>query len=121
MGLFKVKKNVNKKFSQNNRRNVKYVWLASEKAIFLITGDIKESKYSYGVPIIPLSGLYYSSKDKRTYTAKKLSNYYVVLNIDKDDANALRGKKVVVLGYNESEMLFVPADGGGDKNGSPKA
>jgi hypothetical protein len=114
MGLFKVRKNVYKKFSQNNRREVKYVWLASKKAIFLITGDIKESKYSYSVPIVPLHGIYYSSKDKRKYTANELSDYYVYLNIDEEDADALKGKKLVVMGYDEDELLFVTMDGVND-------
>ena len=96
------------------------MYLSSKKAIFIITGEPRESKYSYSVPIIPLHGIYYSSKDKRKYTAKELSDYFVVLNIDKDDADALKGKKIVVLGYNEDETLFVPADGG-DKNGDSEA
>jgi hypothetical protein len=112
------KDNGNKSSEKGDRKKIKYVWLASEKAIFLITGDIKESKYSYSVPIIPLHGIYYSSKDKRKYTAKELSDYFVVLNIDKDDADALKGKKLIVLGYNESETLFVPR---GDDNGDNKA
>jgi len=121
MGLFKVRKNVNKNFTQNNRRELKYVWLSSKKAVFLVTGEPRENKYSYSIPIIPLHGLYYSSKDKRKYTAKELSEYYVFLNIDKDDVDALKGKKVVVLGYNESEILFVSADGGDDWNGDSEA
>jgi hypothetical protein len=124
MGLLnKSKSNVNKKDDgrpKGDRKKVKYVYLSSKKAVFIITGEPRESKYSYSVPIIPLHGIYYSSKDKRKYTAKELSDYYVVLNIDKDDADALKGKKIVVLGYNESETLFVPADGGG-KNGDNKA
>jgi hypothetical protein len=120
MGLFKSKQNTNKKdiAHQNERNKVKYVWLLSKKAVFLVTGEPRKSKYSYSVPIIPLQGLYYSSKDKRKYTAKELNDYYVMLNIDKDDADALKGKKVVVMGYNESETLFVP---GGDGNGDNKA
>jgi len=120
MGLFKVRKNNNKKFTQNNRRDVKYVWLASKKAVFIITGEPRESKYSYSVSIVPLHGIYYSSKDRRKYKANELNDYFVVLNIDKDDADALKGKKLVVMGYDEDELLFVTADGG-DDNGDNKA
>ncbi len=73
------------------------------------------------MPIIPLHGLYYSSKDKRKYTAKELSDYYVVLNIDEEDADALKGKKVVVMGYNDNEMLVITDNGGDEKNGDNKA
>jgi hypothetical protein len=124
MGLFnKSKSNSVKKDdgrTKGDRKKVKYVYLSSKKAVFLVTGEPRESKYSYSVPIIPLHGIYYSSKDKRKYTAKELGDYFVVLNIDEEDADALKGKKVVVLGYNESETLFVPANGG-DKNGDNKA
>jgi len=95
-------------------KKIKYVYLSSNKAVFLVTGNPRENKYSFSVPIIPLHGLYYSSKDKRKYTAKELANYYVVLNIDEEDADALKGKKIVVIGYSENEILYVP---GGDKNG----
>ncbi|ADB87139.1 hypothetical protein LD85_1472 [Saccharolobus islandicus L.D.8.5] len=44
-----------------------------------------------------------------------------MLNIDKDDADALKGKKVVVLGYSESETLFVPNNEGGGGNDNNKA
>jgi hypothetical protein len=116
MGLFKTKQNANKKFSQNNRREVKYVWLASTKAIFIITGDIKESKYSYGIPIIPLHG-YYRSNGKR-YTAKELSDYYVVLNLPKDaDIDGLKGKKVVILGYDKDELYIDENDEGEEEGG----
>ena len=101
-------------------KKIKYVYLSSKKAVFLVTGNPRENKYSFSVPIIPLHGLYYSSKDKHKYTAKELANYYVVLNIDEEDAEALKGKKIVVLGYSESEILLVPADGG-DKNGDSEA
>ena len=105
MGLFKVKKNVNKKFSQNNRRDLKYVWLSSKKAIFLITGEPRESKYSYGVPIIPLHGYY--KADGRRYTAKELSEYYVILNLPKSaDVDELKGKKVVIVGY-DKDALYI--------------
>jgi hypothetical protein len=44
-----------------------------------------------------------------------------VLNIDKEDADVLRGKKIVVLGYSEHEALFVPNNEGGDDNDDNKA
>jgi ABC-type amino acid transport substrate-binding protein len=124
MGLFKSKSNSVKKHddrSNGGRKKVKYVWVSSRKAIFIITGEPRESKYSYSVPIIPLHGIYYSSKDKRKYTAKELSDYFVVLNIDEEDADALKGKKVVVMGYNDNEMLLITANGGDEKNGDNKA
>ena len=134
MPLFKSKSNSNKKDDGRQKsdrkkatpergdlKKVKYVWLSSHKAIFIITGEPRESKYSYSVPIIPLHGIYYSSKDKRKYTAKELSDYFVVLNIDEEDADALKGKKVVVMGYNDNEMLVITAEGGDEKNGDNKA
>jgi len=105
---------------KGDRKKVKYVYLSSKKAIFIITGEPRESKYSYSVPIIPLHGFYLSPKDRHIYTANELSGYFVVLNIDEEDAEVLRGKKVVVMGYNEDETLFVPADEG-DDNGDNKA
>ena len=125
MGLFKSKSNSNKKDDgrpeKGDRKKAKYIYLSSKKAVFLVTGEPRESKYSYSVPIIPLHGFYYSSKDKRKYNAKELVDYFVVLNIDKEDADVLRGKKIVVLGYNEHEALFVPNDEGGDDNDDNKA
>ena len=125
MALFKSKSNSNKKddgrSEKGDRKKVKYVYISSKKAVFIITGEPRESKYSYSVPIIPLHGLYYSSKDKRKYTAKELSDYYVVLNIDEEDADALKGKKVVVMGYNDNEMLVITDNGGDEKNGDNKA
>jgi len=44
-----------------------------------------------------------------------------VLNIDEEDADALKGKKVVVLGYNDNEMLVITDNGGDEKNGDNKA
>jgi hypothetical protein len=125
MGLFnhKSKSGSGKKDDgrpKGDRKKVKYVWVSSRKAVFLVTGEPRESKYSYSVPIIPLHGIYYSSKDKRKYTAKELSDYFVVLNIDEEDADALKGKKVVVMGYNDNEMLVITANGG-DKNGDSEA
>jgi len=125
LGLFKSNRsNSDKKDDgrpKDDRKKVKYVWLSSKKAIFIITGEPRESKYSYSVPIIPLHGIYYSSKDKRKYTAKELGDYFVVLNIDEEDADALKGKKVVVMGYNESETLLITDNGGDEKNGDNKA
>jgi len=105
--------------NQVNRKTAKYVYLSSHKAVFIITGEARQNKYNYSLPIIPLHGIYYSSREKRKYTAKELADYYVVLNVDEEDADALKGKKVVVLGYDESETLVI-ADGG-DGNGSNKA
>ena len=124
MGLFNPKKDTRQKDDQKKdgaKKQVKYVYLSSKKAVFIITGEPRESKYSYSVPIIPLHGIYYSSKDKRKYTAKELGDYFVVLNIDEEDADALKGKKVVVMGYNESETLLITDNGGDEKNGDNKA
>jgi len=109
MPLFKSKSNKGKKGNgrseKGDQKKVKYVWLSSKKAVFLITGEPRESKYSYGVPIIPLHG-YYRSNGK-SYTAKELSDYYVILNLPKDaDIDELRGKKVVILGY-DKEALYI--------------
>ncbi|PVU75456.1 hypothetical protein DDW11_02710 [Sulfolobus sp. SCGC AB-777_G06] len=124
MGLFKSKSNSVKKddgrSEKGDQKKVKYVYLSSKKAVFLVTGEPRESEYSYAVPIIPLHGIYYSTKDKRKYKAKELSDFYVMLNIDKDDADALKGINIVVLGYNENETLFVPSNGG-DDNGDNEA
>jgi hypothetical protein len=108
MSLFKSKSNSNKKDDgrpKGDRKKVKYVWVSSRKAIFIITGEPRESKYSYGIPIIPLHG-YYRSNGK-SYTAKELSDYYVILNLPKDaDIDGLKGKKVVILGY-ENDALYI--------------
>ena len=123
MVLVRPKSNPGKKDDgrpKGDRKKVKYVYLSSKKAVFLVTGNPRENKYSFSVPIIPLQGLYYSSKDKHRYTAKELANYFVVLNIDEEDADALKGKKVVVLGYDDNEMLVI-TDNGGDDDGSNKA
>ena len=109
MGLFKHKQSANKKVNgrseKGERKKLKYVWVSSRKAIFIITGNIKESKYSYGVPIIPLLG-YYRSKGK-TYTAKELGNYYVILNLPKDvNIDELEGKRVVILGYDQDALYI---------------
>ena len=115
MGLFKVKKNVNKKFSQNNRREVKYVWIASSKAIFIVEGEPHENKFSYGIPIKPLEGLYYSSKERRKYTANELSHCDVILNVDKntpkEDLEKLTKGKVVIIGYAKDAIIIESGDG----------
>jgi hypothetical protein len=121
MGLFKSKSKTGYKHDgrpKGDWKKVKYVYLSSRKAVFIITGEPRESKYSYGIPIIPLIG-YYRSKGK-TYTAKELTNFYVVLNISKEDVEAVKGKRVVIMGYNDNEVLFVPATEGGEKNGNKK-
>jgi len=105
--------------NQVNRKTAKYVYLSSRKAVFLVTGEARQNKYNYSLPIIPLHGIYYSAKDKRKYTARELSDYYIILNIEEEDADALEGKKVVVMGYDESETLVIAAEG--DGNGSNKA
>jgi len=114
LGIFSSKKSVNKKLGNKNgeekegntnKRKIKYVWVSSKKAIFLITGEPRESKYTYGLPIIPLHG-YYRSNGK-SYTAKELSDYYVILNLPKDaDVDELKGKRVVILGY-ENDALYI--------------
>ena len=99
--------------SDDGRREVKYVYLASKKAVFLVVSEPKKSKYSYGVPIVPLHG-YYRAKDGKKYTAKDLSDYYVVLNLDKDDGlvdEIRNGVKLVVVGYKEGEVFVVNSDG----------
>jgi len=107
MALFKPKKKGDKKDNESTKqkKETKYVWLLSNKAVFLVTGDPKESKYSYGVPIIPLFG-YYRSDGKR-YTAKELSDYYIILNLPKDaNLDELKGKRLVVLGFDEDEVYI---------------
>jgi len=107
MALFKPKKKGDKKDNEpaKQKKETKYVWLLSNKAVFLVTGDPKESKYSYGIPIIPLFG-YYRSDGKR-YTAKELSDYYVILNLPKDaNLDELKGKKLVILGFDEDEIYI---------------
>jgi len=50
-----------------------------------------------------------------------LGEYYIILNIDKDDVDTIKGKKVVIMGYAEGEVLFVPANNeSGEKNGNSK-
>ena len=102
--------------SDDGRRPVKYVYLASKKAVFLVVGEPKESRYSYGVPIIPLHGFY--KADGQKYTAKDLSDYHVILNLDKDDGlvdEIRNGVKLVAVGYKEDEVLVVEDDGEGEE------
>jgi hypothetical protein len=87
------------------RKEKLYVKLSSHKAVFLVTGEAKKSKYSYGVPIIPLHGYYYVAKLKRKMSVQELKQYYVILNVNEEDADALKGRKLVVLGYNDDEVL----------------
>jgi hypothetical protein len=127
MGLFKHKSKTGKKDDgrsekgdrkkvnpeRGDLKKVKYVWLSSHKAIFIIIGEVKESKFSYGIPIIPLQG-YYRSKGK-SYTPKMLSDYYVILNLPKDaDISELKGKRVVILGY-DKDALYITNDNDEDE------
>jgi len=107
MTLFKsLKKNGKKAYGTNgDKKEVKYVYIASSKAIFLIAGKVRESKFSYGVPIIPLYGKYRSTKDKKDYYADELKNYNVILNLPKDvDIDAIKGKKLAVVGFAKDEV-----------------
>ena len=88
-----------------------------------MTGKPRESKYSYGVPIIPLHGYY--KANGRSYTAKELSDYYVILNLPKDaDIDGLKEKRVVIMGYDKDEIYIKDAlyinenEKGEDKNES---
>jgi hypothetical protein len=120
MPLFKSNKNKGNKDNGNNkgnrrsdksrRKKIKYVYISSKKAIFIITGEVKESRYSYGVPIVPLHGYY--KADGKSYTAKELSNYYVILNLPKTaDIDGLKGKRVVIMGYSK-DALYIDEEGG---------
>ena len=120
MGLFKNKSNPNNKRNgspKNEKKKKIYVWLSSHKAIFIIRGEVKESQYSYGLPIVPLHG-YYKAKGK-TYTAKELSDYYVILNLPKNaNVDELEGKKVVIVGYGKDALYIDENETGKDKNES---
>jgi len=129
MGLFRSKSNTNKKDDgrpkddrkkvnpeRGDLKKVKYVWLSSHKAIFIITGEPRESKYSYGIPIIPLHGYYKANGE--SYTAKELSEYFVVLNLPKDaDISELKGKRVVILGYDQDALYIDQNDDEGRDEG----
>jgi hypothetical protein len=121
MGMFKNKSNPDKKRDgrpKDDRKKVKYVYISSKKAIFIITGEVKESKYSYGVPIIPLHGYYKSGKE--SYTAKELRDFYVVLNLPKDaDIDGLKEKRVVIMGYNKDE-IYIDENETGENEGKDK-
>ena len=129
MAVFKSKSNSDKKDDGRQKsdrkkvnpergdlKKVKYVWLSSHKAIFIITGEPRESKYSYGIPIIPLHGYYKANGE--SYTAKELSEYFVVLNLPKDaDISELKGKRVVILGYDEDALYIDQNDDEGRDEG----
>jgi hypothetical protein len=103
------------KATDDKRQPITYVYLASGKAVFLVTGEPRESKYSYGVPIIPLYGKY-RAKDGKVYDAEELRGKRVVLNVDKNDGliDEIRKRvKLVAIGYAEDEVLAVE-DGGED-------
>lgn len=108
MALFKsLKRNGKKAYGHNtDNKEVKFVYIASSKAIFLINGEVRESKYSFGVPIVPLYGKFKSTKEKKVYSADELKGYTVVLNLPKNtNVDELKGKKVVVLGYSDDEVF----------------
>jgi hypothetical protein len=96
-----------------------YVWLAKpEKAIFIIVGEPKESRYSYGLPIKPLYGKYRSTKDNKVYDADELRGHNVVLNVPKDaDINAIKGKKVAVVGFDKDEVFLEEVEDEEDAGG----
>jgi hypothetical protein len=115
----KHKPNSNKKDGgrpeKGDSKKVIYVWVSSKKAIYLVTGEPRESKYSYGIPIIPLLGFYRSNG--KTYTAKELRDYYVILNLPKDaDIDGLKEKRVVIMGYDKDELYIDENETGEDKN-----
>jgi hypothetical protein len=92
-----------------------YVYLASKEAVFLVTGQPKESKYSYGVPIVPLEGKY-RAKDGAVYDACRLRGKRVVLNLRKDEDGEVvkaigHGVKLVAFGFAENEVLLIEEEG----------
>ena len=108
--------------SDGKRKPVKYVYPASRRVIFLVTGEPKESQYSYGVPIVPLYGKF-RAKDGKVYDADELRGEKVVLNVSKDDGlvDAIKeGVRLVVFGFKDNEIAV---DGdedekdGGEGNG----
>jgi hypothetical protein len=113
MALFRSLKKNRKKAngSNNDKKDLKYVWLASQKATFLIVGEPRKAKYSYGVQIIPLYGLFKSTKEGKIYDANELKDYNVVLNLPKDaDVSKLKGKRIAVVGYKKDEILIEEND-----------
>jgi hypothetical protein len=96
------------------KRKIVYVWLESRKAVFIVRGEPKESKYSIGLPITPLYGKYRPTKDGKARDAHELNDFDVVLNIPKgENVDLLKGKKVVVVGFNEDEVLLVKGENDG--------
>ena len=111
------KDNGNANGSDNRRKPVKYVYPASKHLIFLVIGEPKESQYSYGVPIVPLHGKF-RAKDGKVYDVDELRDYYVVLNVDKDDGlvdEVRNGARLVVLGYKESEVFIADIEDDGEE------
>lgn len=90
-------------------KGVKYVYLVSNKAVFEVVGDPKESQYSYGLPIKPVEGVYRAKGEE--YDADELLRLYldghrVVLNVNKDSPVidlVKKGVKVFLIGYDDSE------------------
>ena len=121
--VVKIKRgNGNKKANgvkqDGKRKEIKYVYLASKKAVFLVIGEPKESQYSYGVPIVPLYGKY-RAKDGKVYDADELRGERVVLNVSKDDGlvDAVKGGvKLVVFGFKDDEIAV--DDEGGEESGN---
>ena len=120
MGVFtKSKSGAGKKVNGHptQRRQTVYVWLASNEAVFLIIGEVRESRYSFGVPIKPLYGKYRSTKDDKIYEAHELRDYDVILNVTKDaDVSELKGKRLAVVGFDESEVLVESEEGEGGES-----
>lgn len=121
MGLFKfLSKLLIKSPSGSDKvipkKEKKYVYLASSEAIFLITGKIRESRFSYGIPIVPLLGKFRSYKEGKTYDATELRGYDVVLNLPKDfEVEKVKDKRIVVLGY-DRDSIYIDEDGDEKKN-----
>lgn len=121
--VVKIKRgNGNKKANgvkqDDKRKEIKYVYLASKKAVFLVAGEPFESKYSYGIPIEPLYGKY-RAKDGKVYDADELRGERVVLNVSKDDGlvDAVKGGvKLVVFGFKDDEIAV--DDEGGEESGN---
>jgi|GEM_PF-3356230 len=44
-------------------------------------------------------------------SVQELKQYYVILNVNEEDADALKGRKLVVLGYNDDEVLVAEKGG----------
>ncbi|AAY80842.1 hypothetical protein [Sulfolobus acidocaldarius] len=106
------------KKGNSEKKRVKYVY-ATKGAIFIVTGELKESKYSYAVEIRPLYGKFYDAKEKKTYNAEELREYKVYLNVRKEMeelVDALKRGKPVLWGYDDDEFIQIPKDVlGGEK------